>query len=205
MLVRPYLRRFVRKFVFDVIPGALASLVGAAFFAQHWAQPPQPARIEVTERVAWQSEQIAQMIRDEHALMVEFLKKEQEREAARQPLSVKDMKAREAAAVAIPPRRVVDVAREVKAPTPVAASLPSTKPDVAVVALESGPLVAPEPKPTGLFATFATVAAAWTDKAVDVTGLRTIPALISGIPARADMIAGELDAATGGRFISASR
>lgn len=201
MPVRPYLRRFVRKFVFDVLPGALASVVGAMFFAQHWAQPPQPVRIDAAERVAQQSEQIAQMIRDEHALMVEFLKTEQAREAARQPLSVKDMKAKEIAAAAVPPRRPVEAVREVKAATP----LPPAKPDVEVVALESGPLVAPEPKRTGTFAHIAAVASAWTDKAVDVTGLRLIPALISGIPARADMITGELDAAAGGHFISASR
>ena len=73
------------------------------------------------------------------------------------------------------------------------------------MALESGPLVAPEPKPTGAFAHIAAVASAWTEKAVDVTGLRVIPALIRGIPARADMITGELDAAAGGHFISASR
>ena len=200
MPVRPYLRRFARKFVFDVLPGALASVVGAMFFAQHWAQPPQPVRVDVAERVAVQSEQIAQMIRDEHALMVEFLKKEQERETARQPLSVKDMRAKEIA-VAVPPRRPADPVREVRAPAPMPVS--PAKPEVEVVALESGPLVAPEPQPRGAFARIAAVAAAWTDKAVDLTGLRLIPALIRG--AQADMITGELDAATSGHFFSASR
>jgi hypothetical protein len=200
MPVRPYLRRFVRKFVFDVIPGSLASLVGAILFSQYWAQPQAPARLVDIPRVAQQSEQIVQMIRDEHALMVEFLKKEQQREIARQPLSVKDMKAMEPA-VAVPARRSVEAAAEPKALAP----LPPAKPEVEVVAIESGPLVAPEPKPVGAFARIATVASALTDKAVDLTGVRLIPALIRGIPARADMIGDELDAATGGRFISASR
>ena len=203
MPVRPYLRSFVRKFVFDVIPGALASVVGAALFAQYWAPPPPPVRTDAAERVAQQSGQIAQMIRDEHAVMVKFLKKEQEREIARQPLSVKDIKAKDAAAAAaaVALRRSAEMVREPKAPAP----LPPAKPDVDVVAVESGPLVAPEPKPVSRFARITATAIAWTDKAGDLTGLRLIPALIRDIPARVDLISGELGAASDGRFISASR
>ena len=62
------LHRFLRKFVLDALPGALASLVGALFFTHQWAPAPHPVRLEPVERVAMQSEQVAQMIRDEHAL-----------------------------------------------------------------------------------------------------------------------------------------
>jgi hypothetical protein len=212
MTVRPHLLRFLRKFVFDALPGALASLVGALFFAHQFSQAPQPAHPEAAERIALQSEQFAQMIRDEHALMVEFLKKEQEREAARQPIPIKDMKAREAIAATAaspappapavsPARRQAEPVREAKAPV----AVPPAKPDAEIVALESGPLVAPEPEPEGAFARFAALASAWTDKAVDVTGLRRIPALMRGIPPRADAMTGQFNTLSGANFISASR
>lgn len=224
MPVGPYVHRFLRKFVLDAIPGALASLVGALFFAHQWAQAPQPVRLETVERVALQSEQVAQMIRDEHALMIEFLKKEQEREVARAPLTIKELKAREALAAAPASRRetVADLkaptAPEVKASVPevkvaavsevkAAVAVPPARPSE-VVTIESGPLVAePEPAPRGTLARIAAVAAiaiGWTDRAVDATGVRQIPALIRAIPPRAD--AGEpLDTLSGARFVSASR
>jgi hypothetical protein len=131
-------------------------------------------------RGAVADQEIVQLIRDEHALVTEFLKIEHEREIARQPLSLKEMKALEA--MAAPARRGVDVAREVKA-----VPLPPEKPNVEIAALESSSANAPEPKPAGLFARIAETAVDWTEKAIDLTGVRLIPSLIGELPGRADL------------------
>ena len=83
--------------------------------------------------------------------------------------------------------------------------MPPAKPEVEIVAVESGPLTAPEPQPVGTFGRITAIAGAWTNKAIDLTGLRVIPALIRSIPECADLIGGELGAAAGGGLVSASR
>jgi hypothetical protein len=203
MPVRSHLRRFARKIVSDVVPGALASVMAAVLVAHYWASPQPPARLEPVRMVP-PGEQIVAMIRDEHALMMDFLKQEQEREIARQPLSVKDMKAKA-------PRRSAETAREkavvqpqhVQAlpPPSYVAPLPQPRPDGQVVTVESAPPPAAEPQP-GTFARIASTAESWAGKAIDLTGLRVIPALIRSIPERADRIGTDLLGAdlVGGEF-----
>jgi hypothetical protein len=86
MSVRVYLHRFTRKFIFDVLPGALASLVGALFFAHQWTQVPM--RTEVA-RVTAQNEQIVTMMREEQSLMRAVLERDHDA-APRQPTAAKD-------------------------------------------------------------------------------------------------------------------
>ena len=228
MPVRPYLRRFLRKLVFDVLPGALASLVGAMLFAQHWSQPAPAVRTVDPDELARQKQEIARLISEEHALMVDFLKREQEREAARAPLTVNESKAREAATASM---RRTEAVRESK-PAPVVtapvvaapvvtASIPAAtsgaaqpappragpsaaaKPPGERVAVESGPLVAPEPKQEGTFSRVTSFAFSWADKAVDATGLRHIPALVRTIKGDPQGVAGEFVAISDGRLSGA--
>jgi hypothetical protein len=204
MSVRSHLHRFMRKFVFDALPGVLASLVGAMIFAQHWSQPALRAD---SQRLALRSEEITRMILEEHDLMVEFLKREQARDAARQPLTIAEMKAREAAPVSA--RRAAEPVREARSALPAAAPAalppasvpPSAKPEPDVVAVESGPLVAPEPQPEGPLARVI----AWADRAVDATGLRQVPALVRTIKSGADAIGNEFETISDARFVGAQR
>jgi hypothetical protein len=86
MPVRLYVYRFLRKFVFDVLPAALASLVGALFFAHQWTQTPPRGD---AARLNAQNEQIVTMIRDEQTLMRALLQREQKVAVQRQAASAK--------------------------------------------------------------------------------------------------------------------
>ncbi len=66
----PLLTRFLGKFMLDILPAALASAIGGFLFTQYqWGQAPAPA----SERHAVASAEIIKLVRDEHALIVNFL------------------------------------------------------------------------------------------------------------------------------------
>jgi hypothetical protein len=67
----PLLTGFLRKFVFDVLPAALASAVGGLLLAHHGLGPvAQPVAAQVTPA----SPEMMELLRDEHGLIVNFLK-----------------------------------------------------------------------------------------------------------------------------------
>src|SRR6202167_481765 len=76
--------RFLGKFVLDILPAALASVIGGFLFTQYQAGHPA-ARI-ATEQVTPASAEMMAMVRDEHAMMMDYLKSqmtaEQKRDAA---------------------------------------------------------------------------------------------------------------------------
>lgn len=127
---KPLLRRFFSKLVLDVLPAALASLVGGFLFTHYGlGRAPEPAA-----QVAPASAEMMQLLRDEHGLIVNFLKarianeKKQLEAEAGAPRVAADA---EPAATATAPRQVVaamiaakPVAPRSKAPV-VGASLPS--------------------------------------------------------------------------------
>lgn len=205
MSLRPHFHRFLRKFVFDVMPAALASLVGALFFAHQWTR--EPARVDVA-RVAAQSEQIAAMIRDEHALMRAFLDREQELAAARQPLSIKEIKEREIAEAAArrtaPPREPRRAAAPVPVPAPPPVSTTVATEPAAIIAHESGPLVVAT-EPEGAITRITTVAATWANRAVEASGVGAFSRLIRMAPARAEAMTDRLDAWPAGHVLDARR
>ena len=67
----PLLRRFAGKLIHDILPAALASLLGG-FLITHFQlnRVPEP----VTVPVARASPEMMQLLRDEHGLIVEFVK-----------------------------------------------------------------------------------------------------------------------------------
>jgi hypothetical protein len=68
----PFLARFVGKFVFDILPAALASVIGGFLFTQYQlgrAAPPPPA-----EHVSPASAEVLALVRDEHDAIVGYLK-----------------------------------------------------------------------------------------------------------------------------------
>jgi hypothetical protein len=107
---KPLLGRFFAKLVFDVLPAALASLVGG-FLLTHYGlgRAPVPAA-----QAAPATAEMMQLLRDEHGLIVNFLKAEMASEKKR--LAATDgaprgaVAAEPAASTAVPRQTVVAVA-----------------------------------------------------------------------------------------------
>jgi len=124
-------RRLVAKLVHDVLPAALASLIGGLLFT-HFQLGRMPA--PVAAQVAPASPEMMQLLRDEHGLIVNYLKaqvaNEKKQLAADEGTPRVAAEAQPAAALAAAPRAayVVPVAPKPPAPrgkaTIVGASLP---------------------------------------------------------------------------------
>jgi hypothetical protein len=144
----PLMARFLAKLVLDILPAALASVIGGFLFTQyqfgHDAVPPRPL-----EQVTPASAEMMALVRDEHAVIVDYLKTQMAAEKSRQV--AEDAQARDAAdaetaevkattdakvAAALSAKRAALVASVASRPT-----APHTKaPVVAAVALRA-PLV----------------------------------------------------------------
>ncbi len=87
----PLLTGFFGKFVLDILPAVLASVIGGFLFTQYQAGHPA-ARI-ATEQVTPASAEMMAMVRDEHAMMMDYLKSqmtaEQKRDAAEDAASAR--------------------------------------------------------------------------------------------------------------------
>jgi hypothetical protein len=189
-------------------------MAGAALFAHQWAQPTPAFRTGEAERLALQGEEITRLVREEHDLVVEYLKVAKERESARAPLSISEMKARELAA-----RRVAEPAREARAelktesktelkplapplpPPSVVAAAPAPGPEIATAAAAPVNDRKTEPKEPGGVARVAGWAFEWADKAVDLTGLRHVPGLVRTITGLGETPARELQTMSDARLI----
>src|SRR5208282_1613388 len=68
----PLLGRFIAKLV-DILPTALASLIGGFLFTQYQAGY-RPAAQPAAEQAAPASAEMLQLVRDEHAMMLDYLK-----------------------------------------------------------------------------------------------------------------------------------
>jgi hypothetical protein len=67
----PWAARFFGKLVRDVLPAALASVIGGFLFTQyHFGHAPQPQLVDVQPA----SPEMMAMVRDEHALIMNYLK-----------------------------------------------------------------------------------------------------------------------------------
>jgi hypothetical protein len=109
-------QRFLSKFAMDVLRTAVASSIGALLFTHPWMQGSSPTIVQsATPAVA--AEQVAQMIRDEHGVMVEYLKAEHAKELAVIEQEVRETKAARSAQETT--ARQVDLEpRKVSAPRP---------------------------------------------------------------------------------------
>jgi hypothetical protein len=68
----PFLARFLGKFVLDIMPAALASVIGGFLFTQYQFghTTPKPALEAVTPASA----EMLALVRDEHAMIIDYLK-----------------------------------------------------------------------------------------------------------------------------------
>ena len=91
----PLIVRFLAKFVLDILPAALASVIGGFLFTQyqfgHTAEPHQ-----ATEQVTPASAEMMRLVRDEHAMIVDYLKAQMAAEKSR--LAAQDQEDARAAA-----------------------------------------------------------------------------------------------------------
>jgi len=91
------LQRFLAKFAMDVLRTALASAVGAFLFTHAWTQASAPPAQSVTptpeQATTTSTAEATQIIRDEHDVMVQYLKAEHEKERAEVEKEVRESNA----------------------------------------------------------------------------------------------------------------
>jgi hypothetical protein len=78
----PLLARFLGKFVLDILPAALASVIGGFLFTQYQfghAAAPQPAAVQAAPASA----EMMALVRDEHAMIIDYLKTQMAAEKSR--------------------------------------------------------------------------------------------------------------------------
>jgi hypothetical protein len=83
------LGRFVAKLVVDVLPAALASLIGAFLYTQYQFGH-TAAQLAATQQAAPASAEMMQLVRDEHAMIVDYLKAQAAAEKSRYAAEDKD-------------------------------------------------------------------------------------------------------------------
>jgi hypothetical protein len=75
------LARFLGKFVLDILPAALASVIGGFLFTHY--QSVHAVTRTATEQVTPASAEMMAMVRDEHAMMMDYLKSQMAAEKSR--------------------------------------------------------------------------------------------------------------------------
>jgi len=125
----PLLLRFFTKLLFDIMPAALASIIGGILFTHYqmgYAGAPRPP----VEQAAPASAEMIQLLRDEHAAIVDFLKAQTAAEKSR--LAAED----EASARSVAEARTVTASSA--APVPAAAPVAAPRrPEATVTAAKS--------------------------------------------------------------------
>lgn len=101
----PFLSRFFRKFALEVLPAALASLLGGFLFAQFHAGS-SPASLPPAEQVTPASPEVMALVRDEHAAVVGYLKSQMAAEKKR--LAAEDAETAQAVEVARAEEKVAE-------------------------------------------------------------------------------------------------
>jgi hypothetical protein len=161
----PLLRRFLAKLIIDVMPAALTSVIGGFLITQYQFQhavPPRPATDQATPATA----EMVQLVRDEHAAVMDYLKAQIAAEKSRNAAAdAADARAAAAAKdvaetpVVAPARVVPDLAVTAKggasrAKPVAAASLPPHEPLVIAQAapVTAAPLAPPAQQPKSLLA-----------------------------------------------------
>ena len=125
----PLLLRFLSKLLFDIMPAALASIIGGILFTHYqmgYAGAPRPA----AEQAVPASAEMIQLLRDEHAAIVDFLKAQTAAEKSR--LAAED----EASARSVAEARMVTALSAAPAPAAAPVTAPR-RPEATVTAAKS--------------------------------------------------------------------
>jgi len=122
----PWLERFFGKMVLDVLPAALASLIGGFLFTQYHfghAAPPQLVNVQPA------SPEMMAMVRDEHALIMNYLNAQMAAEQRHDLAEDADSARAAAEARAAADAKLADALAASQAPAePSAAPVPPAKP-----------------------------------------------------------------------------
>ena len=150
----PWIARFFGKFVLDILPAALASVIGGFLFTQyHFAQMASaPARVE---QAAPASAEMMAMIRNEHAQIMDYLKAQVAAERSRDLAADADIARAAADARAVADAKLADalIASQAAAPQSAAAVVAPKaprahlKPAVVLAAAPRAPLLIAEAQP----------------------------------------------------------
>jgi hypothetical protein len=181
----PLVLRFLSKFVLDILPAAFASVIGGFLFTQyHFGRVPEAKALAVQAEPA--SAEMMQLVRDEHALIVDVLKTqvaaEKTRLAAEQAETARAVaEAMEAKAAAM--RRMADAGATAKvrvAPRPKAHPSKAAEPVQAPLVIAQQPAVGPSAPPAPVQAPIRSRTAELADDVV--AGTKKVAAAIVGIP-----------------------
>ncbi len=186
--------RFLSKLVLDILPAALASVIGGVLFAQYQVGRPA-ARAPAIEQAAPASAEMMRLVRDEHALIADFLKAElaaeksrlAEEEGARRVAAAAKPAAATAAGhvAAVPAAPKAAVPRGRRMPAAVAAASP---PPLAIIPApqDEGAEPSPARDPGSLLAKTIDIK----NRVVGVT--QWVVGAIGGIPSRIASIGGRI-------------
>jgi hypothetical protein len=178
---RPLLARFFSKLVLDILPAALASAIGGLLFShfdwsQVWNQMWAP--VPAVERVAPASAEMMQLVRDEHAAVLSYVKAQVA--AERNRFAAQDAEA-----------KAVSDAPATTAPTPPGGA--------AVAAIEAKPLAPPVQEPAAPVVPAAAavpvlqaplvIAQADRDEGNELTGYRQAPLLAATVNIKDHVVA----------------
>ena len=133
----PMLKRFVGKLVIDVLPATFVSVLGGVIIAQYQlnhAAASHPA----TEQVVPASAEMMQLVRDEHAVIIDYLKTQMAAEKNRH--AAEDAAVADARLAAAEPQ--APAAAPVAAPRPVATGV-AAKPVLARTKVATAPVLPP--------------------------------------------------------------
>lgn len=132
----PLLARFLGKFVLDIMPAAMASVIGGFLFTQY--QFGHAALRPVAEQAAPASAEMMALVRDEHAMIVDYLKAQMAAEKSR--IAAEDAQERDAdAKTAAVDARVADAKPADAKPADAKAALEASARRIAVASARSGP------------------------------------------------------------------
>jgi hypothetical protein len=216
----PLILRFLSKLVLDILPAALASVIGGFLFTQYHSGhsgADKPKLVQVQPA----SEEMMKLVRDEHAMIVDFLKAqmaaEQTKQASQRDEQVKAIAAAaKANADAFKMRKLAEAAPAAKPAPARSKMLPATRvaaatPPVAEAAplqlIATPPLVAERPRdPDSLLAKAGQLkdnVVAATRKVV--TTIADIPSWIASMGDRGTNAASPpMTDSAAGRFVNAS-
>ena len=218
----PLLLRFLSKLLFDIMPAALASIIGGILFTHYqmgYAGAPRPA----VEQAVPASAEMIQLLRDEHAAIVDFLKAQTAAEKSRlaaedeaSARSVAEARMATASSAAVAAAAPVTAPRRPEATVTAAKSAVSRGRAAATAATPHAPLVIAQAEQSGGSASAAPAAGNsdsllaksldFKDRVVDATlhvigALGSIPSLIAS---GGDRVGASNANAPAGRLVGAS-
>jgi hypothetical protein len=207
----PFFLRFTSKFFLEILPAALASVIGGFLFAQYHSSAPVPKPVpELVSSLP--ADRLATMVEEEHTMLLDYLKRDHAAEKpgpsqATPAVSGEAAKPRVATAKEAPKESPKEATKDsvvkVRRPPPAAeertASIPMSPPAKPVAPAPAPAATAAVPAPASAPATVASVVPAAASPTTPIDGITTGALAVAAPPARSDshdpLVIGERDRA----------